>query len=304
MAKARSDSRRREVPRLGACVTAQSILQREALPRGREIDVVYAPAQAQTAGDFGGELAEQLFGHLHELTVVGVGHVEFEHREFGIVLRGHAFVAEHPRQLEDALEPADHQPLEVELGSDPQIEVEVEGVVVRDERPCGGAPGDELHHRSLDLDELARGEVFTDLLQDHGALAEDGRHLRIGDQVEIALAVADLRVGEPVPLFGKRPQRLGEHAKRACTNRELAGARAKQLPFDRDDVADVGVAVRFEAVPEIVALDVDLQATPAVLQIEERGLSEVAQADHASPDTGLGLRLLERFGVHRAKPLA
>ena len=71
---------------------------------------------------------------LHRVAVVGVRLVPLEHRELGLVLVRDALVAEVLAELVDPLEPADDQPLEVELGRDPQVEVAVELVVVRDER--------------------------------------------------------------------------------------------------------------------------------------------------------------------------
>jgi len=41
----------------------------------------------------------------------------------------------------------------VELGRDPQVEVAVERVVMRDERPRGGAAVERLQNRRLELDE-------------------------------------------------------------------------------------------------------------------------------------------------------
>jgi hypothetical protein len=49
--------------------------------------------------------------------------------------RGDALVPEHPPDLEHLLEAPDHQPLEIQLGGHPQIEVHLECVVVGDERP-------------------------------------------------------------------------------------------------------------------------------------------------------------------------
>ena len=71
--------------------------------------------------------------------VVGVGLVELEHGELGVVAGRQALVAEDPADLEDLLEAAHHQPLQVQLGRDAQVEVGVEGVVVGDER-LGRAP--------------------------------------------------------------------------------------------------------------------------------------------------------------------
>ena len=101
---------------------------------------------------------EQLLGERHQVVVVGVGLVELEHRELGVVLRRDPLVAEVAVDLVDALEAADDQALQVQLGRDAQVEVHVERVVVGDEGPRRGAAGDRLHHRRLDLEEAARVE--------------------------------------------------------------------------------------------------------------------------------------------------
>ena len=78
---------------------------------------------------------DQLLGERHHVGVVGVRLVQLEHRELGVVPGRDALVAEHPADLEDALEAADDEPLQVQLGRDPQVKVGVERVVVGDERP-------------------------------------------------------------------------------------------------------------------------------------------------------------------------
>ena len=93
-----------------------------------------------------------------------------------------------------------------------KIEVEVERVVVGDERPRERAAGDRLHHRRLDLEEAARREEAAEGLEEQRALPEDVAGLGVGDQVEVALAVAALDVLQAVPLLGQRLQRLGEVA--------------------------------------------------------------------------------------------
>ena len=73
----------------------------------------------------------------------------------GIVTGGDAFVAEVAVDLIDAIQAADDQALEVQLGGDAQEKIDIEGVVVGDEGTRGRASGDGLHHRSFDLDEVA-----------------------------------------------------------------------------------------------------------------------------------------------------
>ena len=95
--------------------------------------------------------------------VVGVGLVPLEHRELGVVLWRDALVAEVLAELVDAIDPADDEPLQVELGRDPQVEVAVEGVVVGGERARQGAAVERLQDRRLDLDEAVVVEPAADL---------------------------------------------------------------------------------------------------------------------------------------------
>ena len=107
------------------------------------------------AVDFFRDEDDEFFGELHQVVVVGVGLVELEHGELGVVPGADAFVAEVAVDLVDAVEAADDQALEVELGRDAQEEVEVERVVVRGEGLRGCASGDLVHHRGFDFEVAA-----------------------------------------------------------------------------------------------------------------------------------------------------
>ena len=120
-----------------------------------------------------GYVDDELFGEAHEIVVVGVGLVELEHGELGVVAGADAFVAEVAVDLEDAVEAADDEALEVELGGDAEEEVDVERVVVGDEGPGGGSAGDGLHHGGFDFDVAAVVEEGSDGAEDGGALDED-----------------------------------------------------------------------------------------------------------------------------------
>ena len=78
------------------------------------------------------------------------------------MLERDALVAEVLADLVDALEAADDQALEVELGGDPQVERLVELVVVRRERPRERAAVARLQDRRLDLDEAVLVERAAD----------------------------------------------------------------------------------------------------------------------------------------------
>ena len=62
---------------------------------------------------------DHLFDEIHHVVVVRKGLVGLEQREFRVVPRINALVAEHATDLEDALQPADDEPLQVQLKRDP-----------------------------------------------------------------------------------------------------------------------------------------------------------------------------------------
>ena len=79
--------------------------------------------------------------HDDEVFVVGIRDIQLEHRELGVVPRGHAFVAEIAVYLVHALEAADREALEEELRRDAQEHVHVERVVMRANGRAAAPPG-------------------------------------------------------------------------------------------------------------------------------------------------------------------
>ena len=120
--------------------------------------------------------------------------IELEHRELGVVLTRQPFVAEVAVDLVDPLESADDEALQVQLRRDPHEQLHVERVVMRDERARGGAADDRMHHRRLDLEEVARVEELADAAHDLRALAEHRADVGIDREIDVALAIARLDV--------------------------------------------------------------------------------------------------------------
>src|SRR5512142_2419556 len=94
-----------------------------------------APISTIETRGTGGGRGEELVREPHQVLVRGVGLVELDRRELRVVAAVDALVAPDPADLVDAVEPAHHQPLEVELGRDAELQVEAERVVVGLERP-------------------------------------------------------------------------------------------------------------------------------------------------------------------------
>ncbi len=243
--------------------------------------------------------------------VVGVGLVELEHGELGVVLGADAFVAEVAVDLVDAVEASDDEALEVELGRDAEGERDVEGVVVGLEGACGGSSGDGVHHGGFDFEVAAGVEEGADGAEDGGAFDEDfadvdgGFGIGVGDvafgglgavagvheEVDVALAVAELGVFQAVVLVGQGEHGLGEEGEGGAVvdggdvDGELAGAGAEEEAADADVVAEVEEFVEGEGVvADVVLADVDLEALAALLELGEAGFALDADGHDAAGD--------------------
>ena len=142
-----------------------------------------------------------------------------------------------------------------------------------------------MHHRRLDFEVAARDEELADRLHDLRALDEHVARLRVGDEVDVALPVALLLVGQAVELLRQRPQRLREQAHAVALDRQLAGLRLEQRARRADDVAEVPVLERVERLgADAVERDVELDAPGHVLQRREARLAHHALQHHAAGD--------------------
>ena len=129
---------------------------------------------------------DQLAAAVDPHVVVGVRLVGLQQRELRVVAEVHALVAEGPAQLEHPLHAADAQPLEVQLRGDAQVQVEVVGVDVGDERTCVGAAVDLLQDRGLDLQKALADQCFADRVQHAAAGRDQVARLGVDGQVDVA----------------------------------------------------------------------------------------------------------------------
>ncbi len=144
--------------------------------------------------------------------------------------------------------------------------------MVGDERTGGGSTGNRLEDRGLDLKAAGGVEVFPHRGDDLRPLDENVPDLGVHDEVNVPLAVAELRIGErvidnAVNLLDDRenPKGLAQDCQLLGVDAELAGLGDECEALDADDVADVkqllpdGVVHRLVlARADLVPLDVDL----------------------------------------------
>ena len=194
------------------------------LPGRLQVELVTLEGRLRRPHDLERDRLDQPLHPLHRVAVVRVRLVPLEHRELVRVLVRDALVTEVLADLVDALEPADDQPLQVELGRDPEIEVLLEVVPVRDERRREGAAVARLQDRCLDLDEAVGVEVPADRRDDAAAQKEVRARLLVHQQVEVALSVPQLDVGEAVEGVRQRRAVLREQLEAGDLQRRLAPA--------------------------------------------------------------------------------
>ena len=131
-----------------------------------EIEALAAIFDIGRAGRIERGLLEQGFGEVHQAAVIGVGLIELEHGEFGVVMGGKALVAEISIDLVHALEPAHDQALQVELRRDAKVQIHIEGVVMGDEGARRGTAVERLHHGRFHFDEAARLKLAAERRDD------------------------------------------------------------------------------------------------------------------------------------------
>jgi hypothetical protein len=193
-----------------------------------------------------GRLEDHAAAQHHHVPVVLEGRVRLEHGELGVVLGVDALVAEDAAQLEDPVHAPHQQALEVQLAGDPQVQVGVERVVVGDERARQRPARHRQQDRRLDLDVAAGLHRLAQAAHGRRTHPRGRAGLRVDDQVQLALARADLDVGEPLPLVRQRPQRLGEQLDPFGLDRQLAAPGPHHLASDADPVAGIQVERQLE----------------------------------------------------------
>ena len=200
-------------------------------PRRREVDLVVADLHHVAAAErvFDGR-NDHALDEIHHVGVVSEGLVGLQHREFGVVPDVDALVAKDPAELEDPFHASDDQPLQVQLEGDPQVHVDVEGVVMGDEWPRGGTALNAAEDRTFDLPEAVILQVAPDGPDRASPHLEDVAGPFVRHEVDVALAVAHLDVGESLVLVRRRPQRLAQHLETLDGDGDLALVGAHNAP--------------------------------------------------------------------------
>ena len=130
-----------------------------------------------------------------------------------------------------------------------------------------------------------------------GALDEHGAHIGVHEEIDVALPVAQLYVGQTVVLLRQSQHRLGEKSDGVDMDGELAGAGAKDVTRDANVVAEVEQFVELKALlSHGIQTDVNLQPLAALLELSKPGLALGANGHEAPGYCDLGPRGIQYFG--------
>ncbi len=264
-----------------------------------------------------GEPLQQLLRQGHQVLVVGVGLVEFQHRELGVVPRGDPLVAEVAVDLVHAVEPADDEALEEQFRGDAEVEVQIEGVVVGGEGLGGGPAREGLEHRGFHFEVAPGVEKRTQLAQEARPQLEDVPNLGVAEEVQMALAMPRLGVLElekPLPLAGldlggvemflrKGAEALGQEDESGRLQGQLTRAGPEKGALHTDDVAQVQEPEGLPAgLADPILLEIGLEPLAAVGEIQKAGLAVLPDGKDPSRNGCRrrgGLQFLLRTGAER-----
>ena len=247
------------------------------------VDLLALIRNDQTAADLEGKALVQLLHQIHHTVEIGKGLIQLNGGKLRVMLGVHALVAEDATHLVHTVHAAHDEPLQVQLGLDAQHHVHVQGVVMGVEGTGGSADLKGGQDGGVHFQEALLVQIGADLLQDLAALYKGVLHLRIGDQVHIALAIAGLGIGQTMELFGQGAQAFCQQGDLLGADAELTGLGAEHLAFDADDVAQVQFFKGCVGlIAQLVPADVELDIALVVPQMGKACLAHDALGHHAT----------------------
>ncbi len=164
---------------------------------------------------------------------------------------------------------------------------------------------ERLQHGRFHLQEAPRIQAAPQATDDTAAQAEDLPAMLVAHQVEVALALAQFDVLQPVELLRRRLQRLSQQRQRLHSDRRFAGAGTQRLARSADDIAGVQVAQQRRAgLAERLAPQQQLHAATIVADMDEGDAPHIAHDAHAPGDSDTGRRIGQgcSFGAGVAAP--
>src|SRR5205807_6526429 len=127
------------------------------------------------------------------------------------------------------------------------------------------------------LDEIPFFEKPPQQADDPGAFFEHLSHVRIHHQIKVALAISRFDIGQTMPLLRQRTETLRQETYSLGFDRQLLCMRAKQMPPNSDQIADVqSLEQSVTFITETIVPSIDLQTSMPILDMKKGSLAELA----------------------------
>ncbi len=156
------------------------------------------------------QCAQHLFGQIHQIIVVCIRHIEFQHGEFWVMTNRDTFVTEVTVDFIHTLETTYDQTFQIQLWCDTQIHVDIQRIVVRDKWTRRRTTRNHLHHRGFYFHEAFAVQEITDTVDHLIADHERSAGIFVGNQIQVTLTAARFLIGQTFMLFWQRTQSLGQ----------------------------------------------------------------------------------------------
>mmetsp|Transcript_76742 Transcript_76742/g.128980 ORF Transcript_76742/g.128980 Transcript_76742/m.128980 type:complete len:320 (-) Transcript_76742:438-1397(-) len=208
----------------------------DSLERRREIDLFVLVFHLIAACHLQYHLCNQLLRHLNEVIVICVGHVEFTGGELRVVRQVDTFVAELSPDLVHSVHAPHHQHFQIQLRSNPHVQLHVQLVVLGDERLGHSATGNHVHHGSLNLQKVPVIQELAEERNDFGPSDKCIARRVVHDQIQVSLAIPGLLIMEPCVILRQHVKARAEKLKLLGLQAEFPRRGATWNPADADDV--------------------------------------------------------------------
>lgn len=146
---------------------------------------------------------DQTLRQVHDIVHIRIRHIELADRELWVMRHIDTLIPKDTADFVYTVQSTDDELLQIELGRDTKVEIEIKVVVMRHERLSSRSARNHARDRRLDLQETKVIEVSADIVDDARTSDEDTTGLFGEDEVEVALAVAGLDVFEAEVARGK-----------------------------------------------------------------------------------------------------
>src|SRR5665647_1125021 len=137
---------------------------------------------------------DHLFGHFHHPVVVFVGHIDLHDSKFRIVGTVHPFVPEIFGKFVNTFKSTYNQSFQIEFVGNPEVEGNIQSIVMGNERPCCSTSWNGLQNGSLYLQITFLVEKLPHVIDNLRTLYKYIPYLGIDDKVQVPLAVALFRI--------------------------------------------------------------------------------------------------------------